>query len=128
MKYATVFSVAGLSLVAACAGHTGKSVGADPWLRTRGASNCARPACLFAVVVDSIDNPVGGIDVEVVGSGIQATSTVRGRIAVQGIAIGPHALRVTAGGKQILSEPIGFGFTFQALTIQLHGDSVRIKS
>ncbi len=43
------------------------------------------------------------------------------------LAIGPHRLRVTVDGNQTETEPIGFGFNFQALTIQLHGDSVRIR-
>ncbi len=115
--------------VSACLHHNPPApAGADPWLRTRGPSDCAQPACLFAVVVDSAGRPLGGVDVEVETAGVQATSTTRGRIVLQGIAIGPHRLRVTVNGNQTETEPIGFGFNFQALTIQLRGDSVRIRT
>src|SRR5205814_7449476 len=64
--------------LAGCAGHHA-DVTADPWLRTRGSNDCARPACLFAVVVDSAGQPVNGVDIEIIGAGMQATTNTRGR-------------------------------------------------
>ena len=115
----------GAAVVVGCA--SGGARAHDPWLGSRQASDCTQPSCLFAVVTDSSGNPLAGADVELSGTSIRTTTNNSGRLAIQGIPLGSHRVRLFADGAPIESAPLAFGLTMLAVTIQVRADTVLIR-
>ena len=113
-------------LASACA--SGGARAHDPWLGTRTMADCSQPACLFAVVTDSAGHPLSGADVELSGTSVRATTTNNGRLALQNIPLGSHRIRLFADGATLESAPVAFGMTLLAVTIEVRGDTVLIRS
>ena len=116
-------AVAALLVVSACAARSG----GDSWLRGRSEENCARAACLFAVLVDATGQPIEGADVSLKGTTRGAVTNAYGRLAVQGIPSGEHPLTVTIGGRTLESEPIEVPPTYVAVTITVGPDRLTVR-
>jgi hypothetical protein len=100
----------------------------DSWLRGLSDADCPRSACLFAVLVDTAGNPIVNADVELTGSAVHVTSNGRGRVIMQAIPLGSRRVRVTRNGETLESQPIAFGYTIQALVMEVAPGSLRIRS
>ena len=116
-------AVAALLVVSACAA---RSTG-DSWLSGRSEENCARAACLFAVLVDSTGQPIEGADVTLKGTARGAVTNAYGRLAVQGIPSGEHPLKVTIKGKTLESQPIEVPPTYVAVVITVGPDGLTVR-
>ena len=100
---------------------------ADPWLRSQAASDCPQAACLFALVVDGNNTPIGNAEVDIDGTGIRVTSDGRGRIVASGIPFGTRRLRVTTSGTTLQSESVALGRVFTSLVIEVQSDKVVLR-
>lgn len=128
MKRIAFAAVLALGLgTAACAGSYNRTTH-DPWLRSKSASDCPQPSCLFAILVDSAGTPLAGADVELTGTTVHVTTNNQGRIMIQAIPLGSHRIRVFANGEPIESTPVAFGYTFNALVLELRGEQLRVRS
>lgn len=100
---------------------------ADPWLRSQAASDCPQAACLFALVVDGNNTPIGNAEIDIDGTGIRVTSDSRGRVVASGIPFGTRRLRVTTSGTTLQSESVALGRVFTSLVIEVQSDKVVLR-